>query len=29
VKETASILTVVLQKSAGAWRITGWAWTKN
>jgi hypothetical protein len=28
-KETGSILTVVLQKSAVGWRITGWAWSKN
>ena len=29
VKETGSLLTVALQKSAGGWRITGWAWSKN
>jgi hypothetical protein len=28
-KETGSLLTVALQKSAAGWRITGWAWTKN
>lgn len=29
VKETASILTVVLQKGANGWRITGWSWSKS
>jgi hypothetical protein len=29
VKETGSILTLALQKGAGGWRITGWAWAKN
>jgi len=29
VKETGSLFTLVLQKSAAGWRIVGWAWTKN
>jgi ketosteroid isomerase-like protein len=29
VKETASTLTVALQKSAAGWRVTGWAWSKS
>jgi ketosteroid isomerase-like protein len=29
VKETASVLTIVLTKSSGAWRISAWAWSKN
>lgn len=29
VKETGSMLTVVLQKGAGGWRIAAWAWTRN
>ena len=29
VKETASLLTVALQRSAGGWKITGWSWSKN
>jgi len=29
VKETASMFTFALQKSASGWRITGWAWAKN
>jgi len=29
VKETGSILTLVLRKSATGWRITGWSWSKN
>jgi ketosteroid isomerase-like protein len=29
VKETASLLTVALQKSASGWKITGWSWSKN
>ncbi|HEU4939129.1 MAG TPA: nuclear transport factor 2 family protein [Vicinamibacterales bacterium] len=29
VKETSSLLTVALQKSAAGWRITGWSWSKN
>lgn len=29
VKETASLLTVALQKSAGGWKITGWSWSKK
>ena len=29
VKETGSILTVALQKSAAGWRMTGWSWAKN
>jgi hypothetical protein len=29
VKETGSMLTLVLQKGAAGWRITGWAWTKK
>jgi SnoaL-like domain len=29
VKETASMFTFALQKSAAGWRITGWAWAKN
>lgn len=29
VKETASILTVALQKGAAGWRITAWSWSKN
>jgi len=28
-KETNSILTVVLQKGANGWRITGWSWSKS
>ena len=28
-KETGSTLTIALQKSGAAWRITGWAWTKG
>ena len=29
VKETASLLTVALQKSTSGWKITGWSWSKN
>jgi len=29
VKESASMLTVALQKSSADWKITGWSWTKN
>jgi len=29
VKETGSMLTLVLRKSASGWRITGWSWSKN
>jgi ketosteroid isomerase-like protein len=29
VKETGSLLTVALQKTAAGWRITGWSWSKN
>jgi ketosteroid isomerase-like protein len=29
VKETHSILTVVLRKGAAGWRITAWSWAKN
>jgi hypothetical protein len=29
VKETGSMLTLVLQKGAAGWRITGWGWTKK
>ena len=29
VKETGSILTVVLQKGAAGWRISAWTWAKN
>ena len=29
VKETGSMLTLVLGKSAAGWRITGWSWSKN
>ena len=29
VKETGSIITLSLQKTAAGWRITGWAWAKN
>jgi hypothetical protein len=29
VKEIGSTLTLALQKGAGGWRITGWAWTKK
>ena len=29
VKETGSMLTLVLQRGAAGWRITGWAWTKK
>ena len=29
VKETASMLTIALQKSAAGWRIIGWSWSKN
>jgi ketosteroid isomerase-like protein len=28
-KETGSMLTVALQKSAAGWRITAWSWAKN
>ena len=28
-KETGSIFTLVLQKSAAGWRVTGWAWAKH
>ncbi len=27
--ETGSIITLALQKSAGGWKITGWAWAKH
>jgi ketosteroid isomerase-like protein len=29
VKETGSIFTVVLQKSAAGWRIVAWSWANN
>ncbi len=29
VKETGSILTVALRREGSAWRIVGWAWSKN
>jgi ketosteroid isomerase-like protein len=29
VKETDSLLTVALRKTAAGWLITGWAWTKH
>jgi len=29
VKETSSIITIVLQKGVTGWRITAWAWAKN
>jgi hypothetical protein len=29
VQETGSTLTIALQKSEGAWRMTGWAWAKH
>jgi ketosteroid isomerase-like protein len=29
VKETASILTVVLRKSVAGWRVSAWSWSKN
>jgi ketosteroid isomerase-like protein len=29
VKEVGSIFTLVLQKGAGGWRLTGWAWAKH
>jgi ketosteroid isomerase-like protein len=29
VQETGSTLTIALQKSGDAWRITGWAWAKH
>jgi ketosteroid isomerase-like protein len=29
VQETASTLTIALQKTDGAWRMTGWAWAKH
>ena len=29
VSEIGSVITLALQKSAGGWRITGWAWTKH
>jgi ketosteroid isomerase-like protein len=29
VKETASMLTIALQKSPSGWRIVGWSWSKN
>jgi len=28
-KETASTITLALQKGATGWKITGWAWAKN
>jgi len=28
-KETGSTFTLVMQKSAAGWRLTGWAWAKN
>jgi ketosteroid isomerase-like protein len=28
-QETGSMLTIALQKGAGGWRITGWAWSKR
>jgi SnoaL-like domain len=29
VQETGSTLTIALQKSEGAWHMTGWAWAKH
>lgn len=29
VQETGSTLTIALQKTDGAWRMTGWAWAKH
>lgn len=29
VQETASTLAIALQKTDGAWRMTGWAWAKH
>jgi ketosteroid isomerase-like protein len=29
VREVGSLMTVALQKGAGGWRMTGWAWTKR
>ena len=29
IKETGSILTIVLGKRAAGWRITAWSWSKN
>jgi len=29
VGETGSIITLALVKSAGGWKITGWAWAKH
>jgi ketosteroid isomerase-like protein len=29
VQETGSMFTLVLQKGAADWRVTGWAWAKN
>ena len=29
VKETASTMTLVLQKDASGWRITAWSWSKS
>ena len=29
IKETASVLTVVLRKGATGWRISAWTWSKN
>jgi ketosteroid isomerase-like protein len=29
VQETGSTLVIALQKSEGAWRLTGWAWAKH
>jgi ketosteroid isomerase-like protein len=29
VRETGSMLTIALQKTAAGWRITGWAWAKH
>jgi SnoaL-like domain len=29
VQEIGSTLTIALQKSEGAWRMTGWAWAKH
>ena len=29
VKETGSVLTIVLRESPGGWRISAWSWSKN
>jgi ketosteroid isomerase-like protein len=29
IKETGSVLSIVLQKGPGGWKITAWSWAKN